>query len=79
MRQETEVHILVDTVMLEFLSIIKKSQASSPYEGLNSVFLSRRQMDVRPTVQMRRTRTAFSRVSIAYSDMHSYCEMKDEP
>ena len=79
MRQETEVHILVDTVMLEFLSIIKKSQASSPYEGLNSVYLLRRQMDVRPTVQMRRTSTAFSRVSTVYSDMHSYCEMKDEP
>ena len=62
-----------------FLSIYKKSQASSPYEALNSVCLSRGQRDVRPPVQMRRTPTAFSRVSTGYSDMPSSCEMKDEP
>ena len=28
---------------------------------------------------MRRTPTALSRVSTGYSDMPSYCEMKDEP
>ena len=39
MRQETEVHFLVGTVILGFLSIFKKSQASSPYEALNSMFL----------------------------------------
>ena len=48
MRQETEVHILVGTVILGFLSIFKKSQALSPYEALNSVCLSRGQRDVRP-------------------------------
>ena len=37
MRQETEVHFLVGTVMLGFHSIFKKSQASSPFEALNSV------------------------------------------
>ena len=52
-RQETEVHFLVGTVILGFLSIFKKSQASSPYEALNSVCLSRGQRDVRPSVQMR--------------------------
>ena len=79
MRQETEVHFLVGTVILGFLSLFKKSQASSPYEALNSVCLSRGQSDVRPPVQMRRTPTAFSRVSTGHSDMTSSCEMKDEP
>ena len=79
MRQETEVHFLVGTVILGFLSIFKKSQASSPYEALNSVCLSRAQRDVRPPVQMRRTPTAFSRVSTGDSDMPSSCEMNDEP
>ena len=79
MRQETEVHFLVFTVILGFLSIFKKGQESSPYEALNSVCLSRGQRDVRPPVQMRRTPTAFSRVSTGDSDMPSSCEMKDEP
>ena len=51
LRQETEVNFLVGTVILGFLSIFKKSQASSPYEALNSVFLSRGQKDVRPPFQ----------------------------
>ena len=38
-RQETEVHFLFGTEILGFLSIFKKSQASSPYEALNSVCL----------------------------------------
>ena len=79
MRQETEVHFLVGTVILGFLSLFKKSQASSPYESLNSVRLSRGQMDVRPHIQMRRTPMAFSRVSTGDSDMPSSCEMKAEP
>ena len=79
MRQETEVHFLVGTVILGFLSIFKKSQASSPYEALNSVCLSRGQRDVRPPVQIRRTPTAFSMVSAGDSDMSSSSEMKDEP
>ena len=79
MRQETEVHFLVGTVILGFLSIFKKSQASSPYEALNSVYLSRGQRDVRPPVQMRRKPMAFSRVCTGDSDMVSSFEMKDEP
>ena len=75
-RQETKVHFLFGTVILGFLSIFKKSQASSPYETLNSMCLSRGQRDVRPPVQMRRTSTAFSRVSTRDSDMSSSCEMK---
>ena len=46
--QETEVHFLVGTVILGFLSIFKKSQASSPFEALNSMCLSKCQRDVRP-------------------------------
>ena len=47
-RQDTEVNFLVGTVILGFLYIFKKSQASSPYEALNSVNLSRVQRYVRP-------------------------------
>ena len=78
-RQETEIHFLVGTVILGFLSIFKKSQALLAYEALNFVCLSRGQRDVRPPVQMRRTTMAFSRVSTGDSDMPSSCEMKDEP
>ena len=79
MRQETEVHFLVGTVILGFLSIFKKSQASSPYEALNSVCLSRGQRNVRFPVQMRRKPTAFCRVPTGDSDMPSSCKMKDKP
>ena len=65
-------------MILGFRSIFKKRQASSHYEALNSVCLSRGQRGVRPTVQMRQTQTAFSRVSTGDSDMPSSCEMKDE-
>ena len=64
---------------LGFLSIFKKSQASSHFEALNSVFLSRCQSNVRPPVHMRRETRVFSRVSTGDSDIPSYCEMKDEP
>ena len=66
-------------MILGFLSIFKKSQASSPYEAMNSVCLSMDQRDVRPPVQMRRTPTSFSRFSSGDSDMPSYCDMKEEP
>ena len=79
MRQETEVHFLFGRVILGLVSIFKKSQASSPYEALNSVCLSRGQRDVRSPVHMRRKSTAFTRVSTGDSDMPSSCEMKEEP
>ena len=79
MRQETEVHFLFGTVILGLLSIFKKSEASSPYEAFNSVSLSRGHRDVRPTVQMTLTPTAFSRAATRDSDMSSSCEMKDYP
>ena len=73
------VHFLVVTVILVFLSIFKWSQASPPYEALNSVCLSKGQRDVRPPGQMRQKPMAFSRVSTGDSDMPSSCEMKEEP
>ena len=79
MRKDTEVHFLFGTVILEPLSIFKKSQASSPYEALNSVCLSKVQRDERPPVQMRRKPIAFSRFSKGDSVMPSSCDMKDEP
>ena len=78
-RQETKAHFLVGTVILGFLSIFKKSQASSSFEALNSVCLSRYQCDVIPRSQMRRRTLAFSRVSKGDSDIPSSCEMKQEP
>ena len=78
-RQETKAHFLVGTVILVFLSIFKNSQASSPFEALNSVCLSRYQSDVIPPIQMRRRSLALSRVSTGDSDIPSSCEMQHEP
>ena len=77
--QETKRPLLVGTVILVFLSIFMKSQASSPFEALNSAHLSKSQMDVRPSVQKRLRTMALSRVSTGNSDIPSHCEMKDEP
>ena len=41
----------------------KKNQTSSPFEALNSTFLSSCQRDVRPPVKMRQESRAFPRVS----------------
>ena len=78
-RQETKAHFLVGTVILRFLSIFKKSQASSPFEALNSACLSRYQSDVITPIQMRRRTMAFSSVSTGDSDIPLACEMKHEP
>ena len=71
--------LLVGTVILVFLSIFTKSQASSPFEALNSAHLSKSQMDLRPSVQNRLRTMDFSRVSTGDADNPSSCEMKDEP
>ena len=78
-RRETEVHFLVGTVILAFLSISRKGQALSPFEALSSVCLSRCQRDVISPVQMRRRPTAFSRLSTGDSDIPSSFELRDEP
>ena len=79
MRQEAKRPLLVGTVILVFLSIFTKSQASSPFEALNSAQLSLCQKDERPSDQKRWRTMAFSRVSTGDSDITSSCEMKDEP
>ena len=79
MRQETKAHFLVGTVILGFLFIFKKSQASSPFVALNSVCLLKYQSDMIPPIQMRRRTMAFSRVSTGDSDIPSSCEMQYEP
>ena len=77
--REAKRPLLIGTVTFVFLSIFMKSQASSPFETLNSAHLSKSQMDVRPSVQKRLRIMAFSRVSTGDSDIRSSCEMKDEP
>ena len=47
-RWETQGPFTVGTGILGFQSIIKRSQASSPFEALNSACLSRCQRDLRP-------------------------------
>ena len=79
MRWEAKRPLLVGTVILVFLSILSKSQASSSFEALNSAHLSKSQMDVRPSVKKRLRTVSFSRVSTGDSDIPSSCEMKDEP
>ena len=78
-RRKTTGPFPVVTGILGFLSIFKKSQASSPLEALNSVCLSKFHRDVRPPVQMQQGPSAFSRVSTGDSDSPSSCEMKDKP
>ena len=78
-RWETTRTFLVSRKILGFLSIFKKSQASSPFEALNSVCLLRYQSDVIPPIQMRRRTMAFSRVSTGDSDIPLSCEMKHQP
>ena len=78
-RRETQFTFLVATVILGFLTILKKSQASSPFEALNSVCLSECQRDVRTPVQIRLGPRAFSRDSTGESQIPSSREMKDEP
>ena len=77
--QEAKRPLLVVTVILEFLSVFTKSQASSPFEALNSVHLSKSQMVVRPAIEKTLRTMAYSRVSTGDSDIPSSCEMKDEP
>ena len=76
--REAKRPLFVGTVILVFLSIFTKSQASPPFEALNSAHLSKSQMDVRPSVQKTLRTMAFSRVSRGDSDIPSSCEMKDE-
>ena len=78
-RQEAKRLLLFGTVILVFLSIFTKSQASSPFEAMNSAHLLICQKDVRPSVQKKWRTMAFSRVSTGDSVIPSSCEVKYEP
>ena len=78
MRQETQCPFPVATGISGFLSILKRNQASSPFEALSFACLSRCQRDVRTPVEIRRGPRAFSRVSTGDSDVTSSWKMKDE-
>ena len=78
-RWQTQCPFPVATGILGFLSIFRRSQASSTFEALNSTCLSRCLRDLGPPVEMRRRIRAFSRVATVDSDIPSSCKMKDEP
>ena len=77
--REAKRPLFVRTVILVFLSIFTKSQASSPFEAMNSAHLSMCQKDVRPSVQKTLRTMAFFTVSTGDSDIRLSCDMKDEP
>ena len=54
-----------------FLSVIKRCQASSPFEALNSAFLTMCVRDVRPPVVMKRGPMSFYRAVTGDSDILS--------
>ena len=58
---------------------INFQEASSPFEALNSEFVSSCQKDMRPPVKMGQGPRVCSRVSTGDSDSPSPCEMKDKP
>ena len=76
-RRETQGPFPVATGICGFLSIFKGSQASSPFEALNSMCLSSFQRDVRSPVEMRQGTRSFSRVSTGDSHNPSSCEMQE--
>ena len=79
LRREPHAPFPVDTGILGFLSIFSRSQASSPFETLNSACLWSCQRYVKPPVEMKRGPSAFFRVSTGDSDNPSSFEIKDEP
>ena len=77
-RREAKRPLLVGTVILVFLSIFTKSQASSKLEAVNSTWVPSSQRHVRPIFEMKWRPRAFSRVSSGDSDILSSCDMNDE-
>ena len=69
---------IFDTVILEFLTILKNCQASSKFEAVNSTWLCSCQRHVRQIFLMKCRPSAFSRVSTADSYILSSCDMNDE-
>ena len=78
-RWETQGPYSVATEILGFLSIFKRSQVSSHFEALNSLYFLNCERDVRPLVEMIQGARSFSRVSTRDSDIPLSWEMKEEP
>ena len=78
-RRDPKHPLLVGTLILVFLSFFTKSQASSPFEAVNSAHLSMCEKDERPSVQKTCKTVAFSRVSPGDSVIPSSFEMKYGP
>ena len=76
LRRETQGPFPVAAGILEFLSIFKRSQASSPVEACNSTFLLRYQRGVKPPLVMKRGTRALSSDSRGDSDIPSCWERK---
>ena len=77
-RWETKRPFLVSTEILGFLSIFKKSQASAPFEALNS-WASRGVKGCDAPCLDEAGNWTFSRDCTEGSDIPLSCEMKDEP
>ena len=77
--RENEGHFLVATVILGFVTIFKKCQASSNFKALNYASLWRGQSEGRPHIKMRWRPRTFCRFSTGDSDILSSCDMNDEP
>ena len=58
--------------------MLNKCLASSTFEAVNSTFISRWQIHVRPLFQMKWRSRAFCRVSTRDSDILSSCDMNNE-
>ena len=78
MWQETQGPFPVAIGILEFLEIFKRCQASSPFEALNSAFVTGCQRYLRPSVEMMRN-YVFSTDSTGDLHIPSSCEIIDEP
>ena len=78
-RWEVKRPLLDGTVILVFLSNFTNSQASSPFEAMNSAHLSMCLKEVRPSVQKRWRNMALSRVSTGDSVIPSSCDMNYGP
>ena len=76
MRREAKRPLLVGRVILVFVSIFTKGQASSHFEAMNSTHLSMCQKDVRPSVQKSWRTMAFSGASTGDSGIPSSCDIK---
>ena len=76
--RETQCPFPVAIGILGFLEIFKRCQASSPFEALNSAFLSSCKRYWRPPVELRRN-YGFSTDSTGDLHIHSSCEIIDEP